>query len=508
MIVHLRKIFFIVCLLSNTLNVFAQDKVIDSLEKQLNSLSAKDTNRLSTLILLGRVLSKKDLNKSFTYAQEAEKLAKSLKNEKGEANALQIMGAVEDYKANYNQAITYMEASLSINKKINSQKGVASCLNNLGNYHFKLGNYLVAIQKHSEAVVIKEKIGDEGGIITSNINIGLVYDQMKDYDKAKTYFEKALQASEKKEDYAEQQAAALFNLAALYSNEGGYQQSLAYNQKVLKIREEIGDDVHLAETYRALGEVHTNLKDYEIAKKYLDDAIKTAKEMEDRLTLAVGYSSIGDWHKAQRQYALSNEFHLKGYEIAKEIKAKHVLKDAAEDLKANFVELSDYKNANIWGKKAVEHQKEIFSEDMQKEFARAEGKLDSERKLAKEQRAKEIKEQQEAEEKQRTSNLQYSAIFIALVASFLIVVGFARKTMRSSMVENIVFFILLIFFEFILVFLDPFISVYTNGFPLFTLLANVAVALAFMPIHRSLEKVLKKKLAREKYEARLGIDIE
>jgi hypothetical protein len=36
----------------------------------------------------------------------------------------------------------------------------------------------------------------------------------------------------------------------------------------------------------------------------------------------------------------------------------------------------------------------------------------------------------------------------------------------------------------------------------------VFVAVAFMPIHRVLEKVLKKKLTKQKYEARLGIDIE
>jgi tetratricopeptide (TPR) repeat protein len=250
------------------------------------------------------------------------------------------------------------------------------------------------------------------------------------------------------------------------------------------------------------------LKDFSKAQKYLDDALKMAIDIEDKMTQAVGNSSIGDLYKEKKEYQKAIEFHEKGYAIAKEIGAKHVMLDAAKDLKENYLQVSNYTKANEWGIRLTEHQKEIFSEDKQKEFSRLEGKLDVERKQAKEQREKEIQAEKEAKELQRKNNLQYSAIFIALISVFLIVVGFARKTMRSSVVENIVFFILLIFFEFILVFLDPFISIYTNGFPVFTLLANVAVALAFMPIHRMLEKILKKKLTTEKYEARLGIDIE
>jgi tetratricopeptide (TPR) repeat protein len=356
--------------------------------------------------------------------------------------------------------------------------------------------------------VIKEKMGDEAGIIASNVNIGQIYDQQKDYKKAKDYYEKALKIAESNDDYASEKASALFNLAVIYAEEGNIQKSLEYNQKALDIRIAIGDEVKIPESYRALGEVYTALGDYSKAQKYLEDALKVSQEIEDKLTESVAYSSMGDLYQERKEYQKAVEYHQKGYALAKEIGAKHVMLDAAKDLKENYIKLADYAKANEWGIKFTEHQKEIFSEDKQKEFSRLEGKLDLERKIAKEQREKEIQAEKEAKELERQNNLQYSAIFIALVSIFLIVVGFARKTMRSSTVENIVFFILLIFFEFILVFLDPFISVYTNGFPIFTLLANVGVAIAFMPIHRWLEKMLKKKLTKEKYEARLGIDIE
>jgi len=486
----------------------AQNKKIDSLKTQLVKLTAKDTNQMNTLIELGRAFSKQDAKISTEYAQKAEALAKELKHQKGEANALQILGVLADQKANYKEAIAYMERSLEINRKIKSDKGISRCLNNLGDYYFKQGDYVEALRKHSESVVIKEKIGDEAGIINSNINIGLVYDQQKDYTKSKKYFETALEMAKKSEQYDEQKATALFNLATLFHDEGDFKTSLKYNQEALDIRVNMQDEAKIPESYRALGESYTALKDYTKAQKYLEDALKMAVEIEDKMTEAVGNSSMGDLCNEKKEHQKAVEFHEKGYAIAKEIGAKHVMLDAAKDLKDNYLEIGNYEKVNEWGKMHVLHQNEIFSEDKQKEFSRLEGKLELERKQAKEQRAKEIQAEKEAKEQKRKNNLQYSAILMALVSVFLIVIGFARKTMRSSTVENVVFFILLIFFEFILVFLDPFISVYTDGFPVFTLLANVAVALAFMPIHRALEKVMKKRLATEKYEARLGIDIE
>ncbi|MCU0437270.1 MAG: tetratricopeptide repeat protein [Raineya sp.] len=500
--------FIIVLTLCIHNNSFAQNKKIDSLKAQLNKLTAKDTNQMHILIELGRLYSKQDAQVSADYAKKAEILAKELKHEKGEASSLQILGVLADQKANYKEAIGYMSKSLELNRKLKSDKGISACLNNLGIYYFKIGDYTEALKCHTESVVIKEKMGDEDGIISSNINIGTIYDQQKDYKKAKEYYEKALQISEKNEDYIDRKATVLFNLAVIYNEEGDMKKYLEYNQKALDIRIEIQDEMQIPSSYRALGEAYTAMKDYTKAQKYLDDALKMSQKIEDRLTESVAYSSMGDLYHEKNEYQKAIEYHQKGYALAKEIGAKHVMLDAAKDLKENYIKLADYTKANEWGIIFTGHQKEIFSEDKQKEFSRLEGKLDLERKLAKEQREKEVQAEKEAKEQQRKNNLQYSAILIALVSIFLIVVLFARKTMRTSTVENIVFFILLIFFEFILVFLDPFISVYTNGFPIFTLLANVAVAIAFMPIHRMLEKTLKKKLTKEKYEARLGIDIE
>ncbi len=123
--------------------VLSQNKKIDSLKNQLSKLSAKDTNQMNTLIELGRVLSKQDLNEAFEFAQKAEKLAKELKNLKGEASALQIMGVIENVRGNYVAAIDFMRKSLEINKKLDSKKGITACLNNLGSYYTKQGDYVV-----------------------------------------------------------------------------------------------------------------------------------------------------------------------------------------------------------------------------------------------------------------------------------------------------------------------------------------------------------------------------
>jgi Na+/phosphate symporter len=43
----------------------------------------------------------------------------------------------------------------------------------------------------------------------------------------------------------------------------------------------------------------------------------------------------------------------------------------------------------------------------------------------------------------------------------------------------------------------PFADVYAEGSPMMILVANVVLALMFMPLHKFLEKILKKKVINE-----------
>ena len=79
---------------------------------------------------------------------------------------------------------------------------------------------------------------------------------------------------------------------------------------------------------------------------------------------------------------------------------------------------------------------------------------------------------------------------------------FVRKFLRQNQTAltpkyirlsaGVLFISFLIFFEFILVLLDPFLEDLTAGAPAYKLLANTLLAVAIFPLHHFLEDKLKE----------------
>lgn len=484
---------------------FAQNKMLDSLKMTLEKTQA-DSNKANILNELGKLVVFQDPAQAQKYAQEAEDLSKKINFLKGEASAYVLKAVVAHNNAKYIEAIELLKKALPIREKIGDKEGVANCYNNLGNNFYKQGDFVKSIESHFASLKIREAAEDKKGILNSYNNIGLVYDAQKDLKKAQEYYEKALKISLELGDKGKE-ANILANLAAIYaSTDKG--KALETNQKVAKIREEIQDLYGLSSTYRSIAEGFIDKNDLEKAQEYLEKSINLSKEVENLENEAVSYATLGDLFEKQKQYQKALEAHKKGYDIALEIGAKNIIRDILKDLKENYAEVGDFKKAYEMSRLFIAYSDSLANEDKSKAIGKLEGKFELEMKLEKERIAREKAEEEERKEQERSNNLQYSGILLALMFVFFAVIGFARTTLKPSTVESIVFFILLIFFEFILVFLDPFIEKYTNGLPILTLSANVFVAIMFMPMHRLLEKTLKKRLTKEKYEARLGIDIE
>ncbi len=486
--------FLIVCIIT-PIQAQKQSKV-DSLSKALAGVSA-DTNKVNILNNLAIALMGTDISKAKEYSLESTKLAQKIDFKKGEAISLQIAGSLAAKKGDFVTGIEYQYKSMEINEKIGWRKGVVNCLNNLGNYYYQQGNYPKSLENHFKALKEREKMKDEAGILSSLNNIGATYEIQKDVKKALEYYERGLILARKLNN-KEREASILFNMAAIMSDKKQYQQALDYNLKVVALREEIVD-FQVSDAYRATGEGYVNAKDYQKADEYFQRAIKSATENEDLQTLAVVNSSLGDMYEEQKLHAKSIEFHLKGYEIAKKIGAKDIMKNALADLKDNYAHSGDYAKAYKVGEEYLALKDSLFNEDKSKEIGKLEGGFELEKKLETEKRIKDTKDAKEKEDKKRIINLQYSGIFLALILAFVGLIFTKKFNISSKMMENVTFFLFLIFFEFILVFTEPILSDYTGGLPLLTLAANVVLALIFTPMHRYMEgKFRKAAITREK----------
>jgi len=109
----------------------------------------------------------------------------------------------------------------------------------------------------------------------------------------------------------------------------------------------------------------------------------------------------------------------------------------------------------------------------------------------------------EAEEKtlqdqaRRKKNLQYSGIVVVLliIAVMVTVLGFVK--VKPAVASGVVFFAFLIFFEFMMILLDPTVNRLSGGEPAYSLLLNAGIAACIFPIHAFFERILKKRLIKE-----------
>lgn len=108
------------------------------------------------------------------------------------------------------------------------------------------------------------------------------------------------------------------------------------------------------------------------------------------------------------------------------------------------------------------------------------------------------RQQQEKEMKQRRNNLQFSIIFLALLALSILVASLGFINISPKLADGLIFFAFLILFEFLLVLADPLVDTWADGAPGYKLLINSFMAVIIFPAHSFFERTLKKRLLDNK----------
>lgn len=119
------------------------------------------------------------------------------------------------------------------------------------------------------------------------------------------------------------------------------------------------------------------------------------------------------------------------------------------------------------------------------------GKMDMESTL--------LAKQREDQKKLNTDRrLQYGAVFCFIVAVTLAIFFASRHTPNRRLIRSSIFIMMLLFFEFLLAVLEPFLNSMVGSTPIYVLTANFGIALLFVPVQRKLESWFAKRGLIEK----------
>ena len=376
-----------------------------------------------------------------------------------------------------------------------ARKGVATSLNNIGAIYNQQGNIPNALEYFHRSLKIEEEIGDKEDIATSFNNLGFIYEDQGEIATALDYYFKSLKLYEEAGSKAGM-AGTLNNIGVNYKVQGNIHKALEYYHESLIMYEETGNKANIATALINVGFVYEMLNDTIKAVDYFQKSLDIYEEIGHKAGIANALNHLGHIQINLGELRIARINGNRGLLVARELGAPALISSNADLLYKVAKLQGDYDDALKMYELHIQMRDSINNEKTQKATIRQQTKYEFEKaQLVKEQKEREF-ERIESEKTSRRDNLQYSVIVMVIVIVFGLILTLTRVNVSVRLLEGLIFFSFLIFFEFLLVLADPYIENWSGGAPGFKLLFNAGIAALIFPLHSLFETKLKGRLVK------------
>lgn len=168
---------------------------------------------------------------------------------------------------NFGLAEQHFTETLNASKGIKNDRGLAISLGLLGASHEKQGEYEEALKDQKESLLLFQKMEDQPGVAMTNENIGSIYEDLEQFDMAYQYFNKAYQYLKGKGTVEE--VNVLNNLGDSYRKTGNYLTALEKTAMALEVAQRLKDFHQLESAHKDLSKTYAFLGDFEKAHSHL-----------------------------------------------------------------------------------------------------------------------------------------------------------------------------------------------------------------------------------------------
>ncbi len=442
-------------LIIQSINSYAQTHQIDSLKQALQK-EKTDTGRVLLLAALSIEYLESKPDTTMQLGLEGLALSRSIGFIKGEAASLNRIGNAYGILGNYPKAMEVWLQALQINEKINNPDGIVRNWNNIGEVYFLEGDYRQALEYYFKAKSLAEKIGDKKAISIMLVNIGYSYYNLKVYDSAKQYIQQSYDVADKI-NYSRVLGASLY----------------------------------------FLGVIHFETGLYPLAFDFFRLSIRYSKDANDYLTLSQTSLGIAKLFEKSGQNDSTLYYARRAMAIAKEKGFMKDMLDASLFISHFFEGKQKLDSAFVYQKIAIAANDSLFSQQKQRELQ----SLAFDEKL----RQQEIAAAALKAKEERKHNLQYAAIAIGLIAFVILFLLLSRSIIvKTKFIEFFGVLGLLAVFEFINLFIHPYLSHVTNDSPVLMLAVLIAIGALLIPLHHKLEKWITKIMVEKNKKIRLA----
>jgi tetratricopeptide (TPR) repeat protein len=381
-------------------------------------------------------------------------------------------------------ALIYAQQGLDESRVIGYSKGEGDCLNRLGVVLMQNGKYDRALSYFLTSLKIREKINDQSGVSASLNNIGIIYSNQNDNKKALAYHFKAKQIAESIHD-EKSLSAILSNIGNCYIKLNKIDSALNFEMQAYAIQHTIKDNTTLQNTISILGDINYKMGHQTLALDYYRLSVQYAIKNSDKSGLADTYNSIAKFYKSAGQVDSSIFYAGRALDAAKRSQYPEGVFNASDLLTQLYAGINEHFELTYL-KTSMAAKDSMFNAEKIKQIQTLS--------FSEAARQQEIKEEKKREADERSINLQLIAIAIFIPMFFLVLMLLSKSHTHPKVIEFMGVVSLLLVFEFITLFIHPFIQMISNHLPVLELIILVALAAILVPMHHRLTHWLKEKL--------------
>jgi diguanylate cyclase (GGDEF)-like protein len=218
----------------------------------------------------------------------------ALRDQKLMARTLNTLAEAERYLGNYVIALDYSIRGLEIHTQLNDPEGRAKSLMGAGIIYRHIGRYEKSVKHIYEAHLYYNKVNDANGIGKTSNQMGLIYTRMKQFDLARSFYQRTIDLPEAKIEL-KTLASALREMAVIELNAGNYESAKVAALKAHKIYKVENEKSKETVTARVIGNIYRAQNDDVQAIKYYRESLSCAIEIDNKIYQIKALNALGEF---------------------------------------------------------------------------------------------------------------------------------------------------------------------------------------------------------------------
>jgi len=327
-------------------------KHISFIKKQVIKVSQDDRTIADSLLRLGiRYFGNEEFVVSIETLQKAQGLFEKLDDIRNQIKCLDYI-AEAFYKMGRNdEALASHHQSLALIQSINDKAMEGDKFLRIGDIFAELNDKSNALNNYYKSLAIRREIKDKPGEIEVLERIANLNFQQKDYDLAISYLLKSKDASNKND----KDLASLYNkLGLAYQGKGNYDMAISYFEKAVNLSDKINDKKNKSIYINNEGNAYYDNNELSLAFEQYQKSLSIKKEINYLEGLAITLHNIGNVYYKQLNSQNAISYYNQSNQIAHKISLTEIIIENHFGLMQVYRDKGNFNLALVHLKKYIE----------------------------------------------------------------------------------------------------------------------------------------------------------